>query len=211
MPIDFNSKEPLRIFRILSEFVDGFEDLSEIGPAVTIFGSARTKQDKNTAIEISKQLVKNGYTIITGGGGGIMEEANKGAYLAGGESIGLNIDLPHEQIPNKYITKLLNFRYFFIRKVMFVRFSKAFIALPGGFGTLDEFFELITLIQTDKIKKIPVILVGKDYWFGLVEWMKNTILAKNKIDKKDLNLFKIIDEPEKIVKYINSFYKNETK
>ena len=207
MPMDYSYKESWRIFRILEEFVEGFEELSKTGPAVTIFGSARTKQNCKTAEEISKLLVKEGYAIITGGGGGLMEAANKGASSSGGESIGLNIDLPHEQKPNKYINKLMQFRYFFIRKVMFVKFSKAFIALPGGFGTMDEFFEIVTLIQTNKIKKIPVILVGKKYWSGLTEWMKNTVLAEKKIDKKDLKIFKIIDEPEKIVKYIKIFYK----
>ena len=207
MPMDYSYKESWRIFRILAEFVEGFDELSKTGPAVTIFGSARTKQNYKTAEEISKLLVKEGYAIITGGGGGLMEAANKGASSSGGESIGLNIDLPHEQKPNKYINKLMQFRYFFIRKVMFVKFSKAFIALPGGFGTMDEFFEIVTLIQTNKIKKIPVILVGKKYWSGLTEWMKNTVLAEKKIDKKDLKIFKIIDEPEKIVKYIKIFYK----
>ena len=211
MSIEYTSKESWRVFRILSEFVDGFEDLSDIGPAVTIFGSARSKKNNNIATKLAEMLSKKGFAIITGAGGGIMEAANKGAYTAGGESIGLNIDLPTEQKPNKYITKLLNFRYFFVRKVMFVRFSKAFIALPGGFGTLDEFTELITLIQTKKIKKFPVILMGKDYWSGFFSWMKNTVLAENNISPEDLKTFKIIDDPHKAVKYIVDFYKNKIK
>ena len=209
MSTQYISRESWRVFRILSEFVDGFEDLSNIGPAVTIFGSARTKKNYNIAMELAEMLSKEGFAIITGAGGGIMEAANRGAYISGGESIGLNIDLPTEQKPNKYITKLLNFRYFFVRKVMFVRFSKAFIALPGGFGTLDEFFELITLIQTKKIKKFPVILIGKDYWSGLFSWMKNTVLAQNNISPEDLKIFKIIDNPPNAVKYIKDFYKNK--
>jgi len=209
MSTQFISKESWRVFRILSEFVDGIEDLSNIGPAVTIFGSARTKKNYNIAMELAEMLSKEGFAIITGAGGGIMEAANRGAYIAGGESIGLNIDLPTEQKPNKYTTKLLNFRYFFVRKVMFVRFSKAFIAFPGGFGTLDEFFELITLIQTKKIKKFPVILIGKDYWSGLFSWLRNTVLAQNNVSPGDLKIFKIIDNPHNAVKYIKDFYKNK--
>ena len=209
MSTKYISEESWRVFRILSEFIDGIEDLSKIGPAVTIFGSARTKKNYNIAMELAEMLSKEGFAIITGAGGGIMEAANRGAYIAGGESIGLNIDLPTEQKPNKYTTKLLNFRYFFVRKVMFVRFSKAFIALPGGFGTLDEFFELITLIQTKKIKKFPVVLIGKDYWSGLFSWMKNTVLAQNNVSPGDLKIFKIIDNPRNAVKYIIDFYKNK--
>jgi hypothetical protein len=163
----------------------------------------------NVAMELAKLLAEEGYTVMTGAGGGIMEAVNHGAFTAGGESIGLNIDLPTEQKPNKYITKLMSFRYFFVRKVMFARFSKAFIALPGGFGTFDEFFEIITLVQTKKIKKIPIILMGKDYWSGLISWIENTVLPEKNISSHNLNLFKVIDEPSKVVQYIKDFYKNK--
>lgn len=198
-----------RIFRILAEFIDGFEDLSDSGPAVTIYGSARSKKYHKTAKDLGRKLAKEGFAVVTGGGGGVMESANQGAYMAKGESIGLNINLPHEQKPNKYVNKLLSFRYFFVRKVMFVRFSKAFIALPGGFGTLDEFFELITLIQTKKIKHFPVILIGKKYWDGLIRWMKNTVAAEQNIDPEDLSIFKLTDDPDEAVKYITNFYKDK--
>ncbi len=206
---DFTYKESWRVFRILAEFVEGFEELSKIGQAVTVFGSHQSKMYYNVAMELAKLLAEEGYTVMTGAGGGIMEAVNRGAFTAGGESIGLNIDLPTEQKPNKYITKLMSFRYFFVRKVMFARFSKAFIALPGGFGTFDEFFEIITLVQTKKIKKIPIILMGKDYWSGLISWIENTVLPEKNIGSRDLNLFKVIDEPSKVVQYIKDFYKNK--
>ncbi len=199
--------ESWRIFRIMAEFIDGFEVLSKIPPAVSIFGSARTHpsdSDYKKAEETAAKFVKGGYAVITGGGPGIMEAANKGASEAEGVSVGLNINLPYEQKPNKYIGTYLDFRYFFVRKVMFVKYSTAFVIFPGGFGTLDEFFESIGLIQTHKIKPFPVILVGRDYWKGLKDWMEKTLLAGGKISPEDFNLFHIIDDPDEIV----SFTKN---
>ena len=196
--------ESWRIFRIMAEFIDGFEILSKIPPAVSIFGSARTHPDDNDyekAEKTAAKLVKAGYAVVTGGGPGIMEAANKGASEAGGVSVGLNINLPAEQKPNKYIGTYLDFRYFFVRKVMFVKYSVAFIIFPGGFGTLDEFFESIGLIQTHKIKPFPVILVGREYWKGLKEWMDKALLAGGKISPEDINLFRIIDEPDEIVNF----------
>src|SRR3989338_3821264 len=176
---DFTKEEPWRVFRIMSEFVDGFEELSDIKEAVSIFGSAKSKPSNKfykIAEEAARLLVRNGYAIITGAGPGIMEAANKGAKEEGGESIGLNILIPITQRPNKYITKLLEFKYFFCRKVMFAKYSKAFIIFPGGFGTLDELFEAMTLVQTKKIEPFPVILVGAEYWKGLIHWLKETPL-----------------------------------
>ena len=196
--------ESWRIFRIMAEFIDGFEILSKIPPAVSIFGSARTHPDDSDykkAEETAAKLVKGGYAVITGGGPGIMEAANKGASEAGGVSVGLNINLPYEQKPNKYIGTYLDFRYFFVRKVMFVKYSVAFVIFPGGFGTLDEFFESIGLIQTHKIKPFPVILVGREYWKGLKDWMDKALLAGGKISPEDINLFRIIDEPDEIVNF----------
>jgi len=208
--IDFTQEDPWRIFRIMSEFVDGFESLSNIGPAVTIFGSARSKPaDKyyKLAERIAFKLAKAKYAIITGAGLGIMEAANKGAKKAGGKSIGLNIDIPVVQNPNKYITDLIDFRYFFCRKVMFVKYASAFVVVPGGFGTMDEFFESITLIQTQRIDPFPVILIGKEYWKGIIGWMKDRMLKDNLVDKKDLTLFKITDNPDDVVRLIKNFYK----
>ena len=196
--------ESWRIFRIMAEFIDGFEVLSKIPPAVSIFGSARTHPDDSDykkAEKTAAKLVKAGYAVVTGGGGGIMEAANKGASEAGGVSVGLNINLPAEQKPNKYIGTYLDFRYFFVRKVMFVKYSVAFVIFPGGFGTLDEFFESIGLIQTHKIKPFPVILVGTEYWKGLKDWMDKALLAGGKISPEDINLFRIIDEPDEIVNF----------
>lgn len=197
--------ESWRIFRIMAEFIEGFEVLSKIPPAVSIFGSARTHPDdsdyKKTE-ETAAKLVKKGYAVVTGGGPGIMEAANKGASEAGGVSVGLNINLPEEQKPNKYIGTYLDFRYFFVRKVMFVKYSVAFVIFPGGFGTLDELFESVGLIQTRKIKPFPVILVGREYWKGLMNWMKLTVLARGKISPEDINLFHIIDEPDEIVNFV---------
>lgn len=200
------------IFKVMAEFVDGFEKLTRIGPCVSIFGSARTNANKNhykLAEEIAYRLTKNGYGIITGGGPGIMEAANKGAKRGGGKSVGLNIDLPFEQKPNKYIDsdKLLNFDYFFVRKVMFMKYAQGFIVLPGGFGTLDELFEAITLIQTKKVGRFPIVLVGKNFWGGMIEWLEKIILEQEKnIKPEDMKLFRLVDTPEEAVEHINKFY-----
>jgi len=189
----------------MAELVDGIEHLSEFRPSVAIFGSTQVKpseQSYQQAEEIARKLVKEGFSIITGGGPGIMEAANKGAKEAGGISVGLNIELPLEQKPNPYVTNLLNFRYFFVRKVMFVKYCEAFVILPGGFGTLDEFFEPVTLIQTHKIKPIPVIMVGKDYWSGLVDWITNTVLKERKISAEDMNIFKLVDTTQEAVEEV---------
>ena len=208
--VDFTQEDPWRIFRIMSEFVDGFESLSDIGPAVTIFGSARSKPvDRyyKLAEKIAFKLAKAKYAVITGAGLGIMEAANKGAKKAGGKSIGLNIDIPVVQNPNSYITDLIDFRYFFCRKVMFVKYASAFVVLPGGFGTMDEFFESITLIQTQRIEPFPVILIGKEYWKGLVSWMKDTMLKERLVSKQDLALYKVTDNPDDVLRIIKKFYK----
>ena len=208
--VDFTQEDPWRVFRIMSEFVDGFEALSNIGPAVTIFGSARSKPtDKYYKLteRIAYKLAKAKYAIITGAGSGIMEAANKGAKRAGGRSIGLNIDIPVVQNPNPYVTDLIDFRYFFCRKVMFVKYTSAFIVVPGGFGTMDEFFESITLIQTERIEPFPVILIGKEYWRGIIDWMKDTMLKNRFISKKDLTLFKVTDDPDDVPRLIKKFYK----
>lgn len=199
-----------RVFRIISEFVEGFEELSPLHDCVTMFGSARAlegEQDYELAREIARLLVKAGYGVITGGGPGIMEAGNRGAAEADGASIGLNIDLPFEQKPNPYANLQIEFRYFFVRKVMFVKYAKAFVILPGGFGTLDELFESLTLIQTYRIIKFPVVLVGKQYWEGLIEWLKNTMLAEKKISPTDMDLFSVTDDPVAVVKIITDFYK----
>tara|TARA_B100001250_G_scaffold82964_1_gene68453 strand:- start:1191 stop:1874 length:684 start_codon:yes stop_codon:yes gene_type:complete len=201
------------VFKIMSEFVEGFEKLSNIGPCISIFGSARTKKSNpyyKDAITIARKLTQKGYGIITGGGPGIMEAANKGAKEGGGESVGLNIDLPFEQTPNKYIDyeKSIDFNYFFVRKVMFVKYAQAFVILPGGVGTLDELFETITLIQTEKIQKIPIILYGSEYWEGLLDWLKTTVLEKEKcINKSDFDNFVLLDSIDDVIKVIDDFYK----
>lgn len=207
---DFTKEDPWRIFRIMSEFVDGFEELSDIEEAVSVFGSARAKPSNKyykIAEETAGRLAKSGYAIITGAGSGIMEAANKGAKKAGGESIGLNILIPIIQKPNKYITRLLEFKYFFCRKVMFAKYAKALVAFPGGYGTMDEFFEAITLVQTKRIDPFPIVLVGRKYWKGLVDWLEGTLLANNAIDKSDLKIFNLADTPQEIVSVINKFYK----
>lgn len=199
-----------RVFRIISEFVEGFEELSKVGDCVTMFGSARSKPgdpDYEMARRIAQLLVQAGYGIITGGGPGIMEAGNRGAAEAGGVSVGLNIDIPFEQKPNPYANIQLDFRYFFVRKVMFVKYAKAFVILPGGFGTLDELCEALTLIQTQKIGKFPVILVNSKYWKGFVDWLENTLLAEGKISEEDLSLFQIADSAEDVVQRIVSFYR----
>ena len=210
------SSDSWQIFKIMSEFVEGFESLSKIGPCVSVFGSARTTSDNiyyKQAEEIGFLLTQAGYGVITGGGPGIMEAANKGAVRGNGKSVGLNIELPFEQSHNKYIDsdKLLNFDYFFVRKVMFVKYAQGFIVLPGGVGTLDELFEAITLIQTEKIGKFPIILVGKSYWEGLFDWIKIKVLEQEKnISKQDLDLFEIVDQPNQAVDIIDKFYKKYT-
>jgi uncharacterized protein (TIGR00730 family) len=208
--IDFTQQDPWRVFRIMGEFVEGFEELSMIGPAVTVFGSARTKpKDKyyKIAEDIGYKLAKAKYAVITGAGRGIMEAANKGAKRAGGKSVGLNIDIPVVQKPNPYVTHLIDFRYFFCRKVMFVKYAKAFIVLPGGYGTLDEFFEAITLVQTQRIQPFPVILVGSDYWKGLIAWIKDALVKNGLIDKKEMGLFKVVDTSDHVIRIIRDFYK----
>jgi len=200
------------MFKVIAEFVDGFESLNRIGPCISIFGSARTKPDSphyQTAVKIAQKLTDAGFGIITGGGPGIMEAANKGASLQGGVSVGLNIDLPFEQSHNPYIDadKNLNHRYFFVRKVMFVKYAQGFVVLPGGFGTLDEAFEVLTLMQTKKITPVPVILVGISFWSGLKTWITEVMLEKeNNISLTDLDLIPIMDDPDEVVKYINDFY-----
>jgi uncharacterized protein (TIGR00730 family) len=201
-----------QIFRITSEFVQGFEKMGKVGPCVSIFGSARTKPGNDyykLASEIAFKLTRNGYGIITGGGPGIMEAANKGAKAGGGRSVGLNIDLPFEQKPNPFIDhdKIINFDYFFVRKVMFVKYAQGFVVLPGGLGTMDELFEALTLIQTNKVAHFPVVLVGKSYWEGLMDWITETLIGKEKnADKDDLNIFKLVDTADEVVDIINMFY-----
>lgn len=204
-----------RMFKIMSEFVDGFEKMERFGPCVSIFGSARTKPDHKDyllATAIAERLAKEGYGIITGGGPGIMEAGNRGAKMAKGRSVGLHIELEHEQNWNEFIDadKLLIFKYFFARKVMFIRYAQAFIFMPGGFGTMDEVFETLTLVQTQKIDHVPIIFVGASYWKGLMDWIKETMLAREAyINKADLNIFHITDEPEEVVKIINKHYRHE--
>ncbi|MGC1243067.1 MAG: TIGR00730 family Rossman fold protein [Chryseosolibacter sp.] len=199
------------IFKVMSEFVEGMEKLAKIGPCVTIFGSARTKpshQNYKMAEEMAYQLVQHGYGVITGGGPGIMEAGNKGAHRAGGKSVGLNIFLPFEQQGNIYIDKdkLITFDYFFVRKVMFVKYSQGFIVMPGGFGTLDELTEALTLIQTKKIGRFPIVMVGKKYWKGLVDWIKKVLIMEKMIHPEDMDLFIVVDRPEDAVKAIDDFY-----
>jgi hypothetical protein len=194
-----------RLFHIMAEFVEGFEALAECGPAVTIFGSTRVKPGDEVyqkAERIGQLLAESGFAVITGGGPGVMEAANKGAASSGGKSVGLNIELPFEQKPNPYANITLKFRYFFVRKVMFVKYAVAYIILPGGFGTMDELLESVTLIQTRKIKPFPVILVGADYWKGFLDWIKEVVLKEGNISPEDLEIFQIIDEPGEIVKAI---------
>ena len=204
------------MFKVLAELVEGFESLNRIGPCISIFGSARTKPGHKyyqAGVEIAQKLTDVGYGIITGGGPGIMEAANKGASMQGGTSVGLNIDLPFEQMHNDYIDddKILNHRYFFVRKVMFVKYAQAFIVLPGGFGTLDELFEVLTLVQTKKISMVPVILFGSEYWTGLQEWIVQRMLNEERnISPEDLDLFPIIDDTDEVVRYIEDFYRGES-
>jgi len=189
--------------------------MDKIGPCVAIFGSARTKPEEKyyqLAEQIATKLTEEGYGIITGGGPGIMEAGNKGAKESGGKSVGLNIELPHEQGSNPYVDvdKLLTFNYFFVRKVVFVKYSQGFIAMPGGFGTMDELFETLTLVQTRKIDRIPIVLVGSEYWSGLMDWIKGTLLASNNVNPEDLDLIKIMDDPDEIVEHVNTFFATAT-
>ena len=206
------SHDSWSVFKIMGELVEGYEKLSQLGPCVSIFGSARTKPDNKfykETVEISESIVKLGLGVITGGGPGIMEAANKGAQKAGGVSVGLNIDLPHEQMPNPFIDsdKVIDFDYFFVRKVMFVRYAQAFVVMPGGFGTLDEFFEAITLIQTNKIERFPVILYGSEFWSGCIEWIKNIVCKKfNNVSEDEMFLFEIVDSKNEIIEILKKFY-----
>ena len=209
---EIKANDSWAIFKIMAEFVEGFERLSKIGPCVSIFGSARIKQDQSVyklAENIAYKLTKNGYGIVTGGGPGIMEAGNRGARRGKGASVGLNIELPFEQKDNAYIDpdKSLDFDYFFVRKVMFVKYSQGFVVMPGGFGTMDELFEAITLIQTKKIGKFPIVLVGKKYWSGLFDWIKNTLLEEGNISPEDLELISLVDTENEVVDVIDSFYK----
>ena len=206
------SHDSWSVFKIMGELVEGYEKLSQLGPCVSIFGSARTKPDNKfykETVEISESIVKLGLGVITGGGPGIMEAANKGAQKAGGVSVGLNIDLPHEQMPNPFIDsdKVIDFDYFFVRKVMFVRYAQAFVVMPGGFGTLDEFFEAITLIQTHKIERFPVILYGSEFWSGCIEWIKNIVCKKfNNVSEDEMFLFEVVDSKNEIIQILKKFY-----
>ncbi|MBE0422544.1 MAG: TIGR00730 family Rossman fold protein [Lutibacter sp.] len=209
---EIKTNDSWAIFKIMAEFVEGFERLSKIGPCVTIFGSARTKEDHEyykLAENIAYNLTINGYGIVTGGGPGIMEAGNRGAHRGKGTSVGLNIELPFEQHDNPYIDsdKSLDFDYFFVRKVMFIKYSQGFVVMPGGFGTMDELFEAITLIQTKKIGKFPIVLVGTKYWSGLIDWIKNTLVNEGSISLDDLNLISIVDTEEEVLEVINTFYK----
>ena len=207
---DFTKEDTWRVFRIMAEFVEGFETLSKVGQGISFFGSSRLKpKDKyyKIATQIAYLLSKEGYAIITGGGPGIMEAANKGARKAKGKSIGLNILIPQEQKPNKYVDLLLEFHYFFCRKVMFLKYGKAFVIMPGGFGTLDELFESLNLIQTKRVDKFPVVLVGSEYWTGLIDWIKDTLLKRRCIARSDLDIFTIVNTPEEVVSTIKKFYK----
>lgn len=208
---EIKSSDSWVIFKVMSEFVEGFEKLAKIGPCVTIFGSARVKPNHpyyKTAEEIAYKLVQHGYGVVTGGGPGIMEAGNRGANRAGGKSVGLNIYLPHEQKGNAYIDpdKLITFNYFFVRKVMFTKYSQGFIVMPGGFGTLDELFEAMTLIQTKKIGRFPIVLVGKKYWADMIGWIRKALLTEGMIHESDMNLFSVVDKPEDAVAVIDEFY-----
>ena len=207
--IDALAEDSWRMFRIMGEFVQGFEELADVGKAVTIFGSARLPAgdaDYEKAEQLASELSRAGYTILTGGGPGIMEAANKGAQGAGGRSIGINIALPHEQAPNGFQTDSLDFKYFFVRKVMLVKYSTAFVIFPGGFGTIDEMFEALTLIQTKKIKPFPVYLIGVEYWRGLLQWLQGTLQRMGTISEKDLHLFKVVDDVSTIPGEIDAYY-----
>jgi uncharacterized protein (TIGR00730 family) len=207
---DLKTSETWRVFRIQSELVEGFETLHDLGPAVTIFGSARLSQENryyNEAITLAKMLADDGFAIITGGGPGIMEGANKGAKKGKAHSVGLNIEIPSEQVPNRYQDVSLSFRYFFIRKLMFIKYAIAFIIFPGGFGTMDELFEALTLSQTKRIQSFPIILYGSEHWRGLIDWMKNTLVRNGTIAPEDFALFSLVDTPEEVCFLINEHYR----
>ena len=209
---EIKTNDSWAIFKIMGEFVNGYEKMSQIGPCVSIFGSARTKPDNKyykLTEDVAKKIVEHGYGIITGGGPGVMEAGNKGAHLAGGTSVGLNIHLPFEQHDNPYIDsdKNINFDYFFVRKVMFVKYSQGFVVMPGGFGTLDELFEAITLIQTNKIDKFPIILVGRDFWSGLVDWVRTTLLDSfQNISAGDIDIIQVVDTADEVIEILDKFY-----
>ncbi len=212
---EIKTNDSWAIFKIMGEFVNGFERMSAIGPCVSIFGSARTKPGApyyELAVAVAEKLASSGYGVITGGGPGIMEAGNKGANQAGGTSVGLNIDLPFEQHDNPFIDpdKSLDFDYFFVRKVMFVKYSQGFVVMPGGFGTLDELFEAITLIQTKKIGKFPIILVGTNFWKGLMDWVKNVMLLEKNISPEDMDLIRLVDTAEEAVAIIDAYYKGHS-
>ena len=210
---DMKANDSWSVFKIMSEFVNGYETLGRIGPCVAIFGSARLSEDNiyyQKAVETAAKLVDRGFGVITGGGPGIMEAGNKGAHEAGGKSVGLNITLPHEQQPNKYIDrdKSIDFDYFYIRKTMFTRYAQGFIAFPGGFGTLDELSEALTLMQTNKIANFPIVMFGSEFWNPLVEWFKSQLLTNGLISESDLNIFRVVDDPDEAVSIIDEFYKH---
>jgi uncharacterized protein (TIGR00730 family) len=204
----FLDTDPWRALRILSEFVEGFDAMARVGPAVTVFGSARTPTSSpvyEQARTIARRLAEAGYAVITGGGPGTMEAANRGCREGGGLSVGCNIELPHEQGLNRYVDLGIEFRYFFARKVMFVKYADAFVILPGGFGTLDELFESLTLIQTRKVRNFPVVLVGSSYWAGLIDWVRDTLLANGAIESADLELLQVTDDPDEVVRIVRAF------
>lgn len=201
----FTRTDPWRALRILGEFVEGFDTLSDVDTAVAIFGSARMSPDNpwyGKAVETARRFAEENFAVITGGGPGIMEAANKGAYERGTLSIGLNIELPHEQQANRYLNRVINFRYFFVRKTMFIKYSRGFVFFPGGYGTLDELFEALTLIQTDRIRNFPVVLMSREYWGGLVAWLRDVVARERMISPEDLDLFKVTDDPQEAVQIV---------
>jgi hypothetical protein len=207
----FTRDDPWRVFRVMGDYVQGFDALAEVGAAVAVFGSARTPESDpmyKAAVDVSARLARAGFAIITGGGPGIMEAGNRGAREAGGFSIGCNIELPHEQGTNPYVDIAVNFRYFFCRKTMFMKYSEGFVLFPGGFGTLDEMFEALTLIQTVKIRRFPVVMFGSAYWKGLLDWIRERVLAEKKVDAGDLDLMQVTDDPEEVVRIILDYYRN---
>ena len=208
---DLAKSDTWRVFRIMAELVEGFEALSNIGPGVTIFGSARLEPGSpyyNKCLKVAECLARDGFAVISGGGPGIMEAANKGAQNANGTSVGLNIELPMEQTPNQFQDVRVEFRYFFVRKLMFVKYAVAYVIFPGGFGTMDELFEALTLIQTKKIRGFPVVLVGREYWQGMIDWLRKTVLEHGTINSEDIDLLHVVDEPEEVCAIINKRYKD---